>query len=106
MLRPLKYNDDIDEIERNLAGVRVEDFQGPFASDIDRSPVRRSGTDRLAQNITASMLRYVRLLTQEGRVEDARDALGAAERFDAGIRAGGCFEAEFDSLREDLGAII
>jgi hypothetical protein len=106
MLRPLKHNDDIGEIERNLADVRAEDFQGPFASDIDRSPVRRSGTDRLAQNITASMLRYVRLLIAEGRMADARDALAAAERFDSGIRASGGFEAEFDSLREELGAII
>lgn len=106
MSRPLGHNDDILEIKRSLGSVRAEDFFGPFASDIDRSPVRRSGTDRLAQNVTASMLRYVRLLIREDEIDEAKKVLEEAERFDSGIRAGGNFEGEFESLREDLDAII
>jgi len=103
---PQKYNDDMSEIRRSLSSVRPEDFLGPFASEIDRSPVRRSGTDNLAQNVTASMLRYARLLVRDGNLDEARKVLRNAERFDSGIRAGGNFEDEFDSLREDIGAMI
>ena len=106
MPRPQEHNDDINEIRRSLGSVRAEDFFGPFVSDKDRSPVRRSGTDRLAQNVTASMLRSVRILIRDGEVEEANKVLDEAERFDSGIRAGGNFKDDFESLREELGAMI
>jgi tetratricopeptide (TPR) repeat protein len=104
--RPPGYDADIGRVGRSLESLEAGDFEGPFASDIDRSPVRRTHTDNLAQNITAAMLRYARLLAEHGRLDEAREALERAERFDSRIRAGGAFEADFDSLREDLGAII
>lgn len=106
MPRAPKYEADIGEVERNVAGVRPGDFTGPFASTIDRSPIRRSQTDKLAKNVTAAMLRYVELLARDGRLEEAIHVLSAAERFDQGIRAGGAFEAKFDSLREMVGTTI
>jgi tetratricopeptide (TPR) repeat protein len=106
MPRALRCEADIDEIEHNLSAVRPEDFEGPFASTIDRSPVRRSQTDRIAQNVTAAMLRYVDLLVREGRLDEAMDALVRAEYFDSRISAGGAFEAGFDSRRETIGTTI
>lgn len=106
MPRPLRCEADIGEIERSLKSLRLEDFEGAFASEVDRSPVRRTGTDKLAQNITEAMLRYAKLLARDGRLDEAREALERAERFDSGIRASGAFDAEFDSLREELGVII
>ncbi len=106
MPRSLLKDADIGAIERSLSAVNPGDFAGPFASTIDRSPVRRSQTDKLAQNVTAAMLRYVDLLVRDGRVEEAMDALDAAEYFDSRISAGGAFKAKFDSLREAAGATI
>ena len=106
MPRAPMYDADIDDIEHNLSTVRPEDFEGPFASAIDRSPVRRSQTDRIAQNVTAAMLRYVDLLVREGRLDEAMDALERAEYFDSRISAGGAFEARFDSRRETIGTTI
>ncbi len=96
----------IEEIARNLSTVKPEHFEGPFASTTDRSPVRRSQTDRIARNVTSAMLRYVDLLARDGRMDEAMDALAAAEYFDSRIRAGGAFEARFDSLREAVGITI
>lgn len=97
---------DIDRVGNSLATVIPGDFEGAFASTIDRSPVRQSQTDRLARNITAAMLRHVDLLVREGRLEEAMDVLSEAERFDSGISAGGSFDARFDSLRESIGVTI
>jgi tetratricopeptide (TPR) repeat protein len=106
MARAPKHEADLDAVELSLLGLEAPDFEGSFASSIDRSPVRRSQTDRLAQNVTAAMLRYVELLMRAGRLEEARQALAEAERFDEGIAAGGAFESKFDSLREAIGATI
>jgi tetratricopeptide (TPR) repeat protein len=101
---PAGLDSDIDAVRESLASLDAAEFDGPFASDIDRSPVRRSHTDELARNVTACMLRYAGLLLAGGRADEAMRALDRAERFDAGIRAGGTFTAEFDSLRADIGA--
>jgi tetratricopeptide (TPR) repeat protein len=97
---------DIDRVERSLSTIRVDDLEGPFASTTDRSPVRRSSTDRVAQNITASMLRYVEILARKGMLDEARSVLEDAEYFDSRIRAGGAFEAKFETLREAVGTTI
>ncbi len=97
---------DIGRIRRSLSAIEVADFEGPLASTIDRSPVRRAGSDRIASNITASMLRYVEILVQKGKLDEARGVLDDAEYFDSKIRAGGAFSAEFEALREAVGATI
>lgn len=106
MRRPTIEIDDIAVIGHGLSQLRVVDFEGPLASATDRSPVRRSGTDEVAQNVTAAMLRYVELLLLEGSLDEAMEALAEAENFDSKIRAGGAYEAKFDSLREAVGATI
>lgn len=97
---------DIGRVERSLSAIRVADFEGPFASSIDRSPIRRTGSDKIARNITASMLRYAEILVPRGRLDEAREVLEDAEYFDSRIRAGGAFEAEFEALREAAGTTI
>lgn len=106
MRRPTIEIDDIAVIGHGLSQLRVVDFEGPLASATDRSPVRQSGTDEVAQNVTAAMLRYVELLLLEGSLDEAMEALAEAENFDSKIRAGGAYEAKFDSLREAVGATI
>lgn len=97
---------DAGRVEQSLAAIRPEDFEGPFASSIDRSPVRQSGSDTIAQNITASMLRRVEIFVRQGRLDEAESALIEAERLDSRIRAAGAFEPKFESLREAVGSTI
>ena len=95
---------DLERMEKSISTVPAAELYGPFASELDRSPVRRSGSDEIARNVTAVMLRYVPLLVQEGRLDDARQALDAAEQFDSKIKAGGAYEDAFTSLRRTIDA--
>jgi tetratricopeptide (TPR) repeat protein len=90
---------DLDRLAKSLEGLSPADFEGPFVSAGDRSPVRRAATDRIATNVTAAMLRYAIALAGSGRWTEAAEELAMAEAFDARILAGGQFDAEMDSLR-------
>lgn len=90
---------DLDRLAESLDGIDPVEFEGAFASLIDRSPVRRTATRKIASNITAAMLRYAAGLADAGRWDEAAEGLGRAEVFDSGILAAGQFTATMDSLR-------
>jgi hypothetical protein len=98
MPAPVEAETDIDRVEQSIAGIDPTAFEGSFASAIDRSPVRRSATDRIATNVTVAMLRYAGDLAGEGRWEEAGRALTGAREFDSHIMAGGQFAEHMDSL--------
>jgi tetratricopeptide (TPR) repeat protein len=104
MLSPVEAHEDPAGIAECLQEIDPVAFEGPFASDGDRSPVRRVHTDKLATNITNVMLRHAALLAEAGNLEDAAAVLARAEAFDARIAASGCCEAFMDSLRLRIGA--
>ena len=90
---------DLDRLAESLDGVDPIEFEGAFTSPIDRSPVRRTATRKVASNITAAMLHYTAALADAGRWDEAAQSLGKAEVFDSGILAAGQFAATMDSLR-------
>jgi tetratricopeptide (TPR) repeat protein len=91
--------EDLDRLATTLGTINPADFEGPFVSAMDRSPVRRAATDKIASNITAAMLRYATALAEDERWAEAADVLGKAEVYDSSILAAGQFTAEMDSLR-------
>jgi tetratricopeptide (TPR) repeat protein len=91
--------DDPDRLAESLENLHPGPFEGSFTSPVDRSPVRRTCSDRVATNVTAAMLRYAETLVDAGRWEEAESALSRAEDFDSRILARGACAARMDSLR-------
>ena len=82
---PVDATSDGERLAESLQGLDLSDFEGSFTSPVDRSPVRRTCTDKIAANITAAM--------------EADTVLARAEEFDSRILAGGEHAAHMDSLR-------
>jgi tetratricopeptide (TPR) repeat protein len=97
--QPVKENSDVARLAESIEGLELSAFEGSFTSPVDRSPVRRNLTDRIATNITAAMLRYADALLDAGRWDDAETVLARAEEFDSRILAGGAHATYMDSLR-------
>jgi tetratricopeptide (TPR) repeat protein len=95
----VKSKNDLERLAKSLENIDPADFGGPFVSAEDRSPVRRTMSDKIATNITAVMLRYATALADTERWTEAADVLAKAEAYDSSILAAGQFTAEMDSLR-------
>ena len=89
---------DIKRLGEALDGIDAAQFEGSFASAVDRSPVRRTGTDKLGTNITAAMLRHADLLARDENWQEAATVLARAEAFDSRLVASGHFGDHMDSL--------
>jgi tetratricopeptide (TPR) repeat protein len=105
MPRAVEVHEDQAAIAKSLESIDPADFEGAFASDIDRSPIRTMHTDKVASNITNVMLRYTALLAEAGNLDEAQAALARAEAFDSRIAASGCCTALMDSLRARAGGL-
>jgi tetratricopeptide (TPR) repeat protein len=90
---------DLERLGSSLESLDPAAFEGSFTTPVDRSPVRRAATDRIATNVTGAMLTYVDLLTRNDRWTEANLALAQAEDFDSRILAGGAHDAYMDSIK-------
>jgi tetratricopeptide (TPR) repeat protein len=99
---PVESDADITRLGKSIAEIDAAGFEGSFTTLGDRSPVRRSMTDRIATNITAAMLRYVSLLMEQERWEEAESALAGAKEFDSGILASGHYAGYMETLGEEI----
>ncbi len=93
---------DVAKLKNSLDAIDPPEFEGEFATPIDRSPVRRGGTNRLATNVTSAMLKYAYALAEESRWEEAETVLAQAEEFDTKILAGGAYSEHMRSLRDTI----
>ncbi len=96
---PVEEKSDISCLAESIGGLDLTAFGGSFTSPVDRSPVRRGCTDKVATNITIAMLRYADLLVDADRWAEAGSVLAKAEDFDSRILAGGAHTEYMDSLR-------
>jgi hypothetical protein len=99
---PVVSEVDVGKLRSSLDTIDPPQFEGEFATPIDRSPVRRGGTNRLATNVTSAMLRYAYALADEGRWDEAGEMLAQAEEFDSKILAGGCCAEHMQALRDTI----
>jgi tetratricopeptide (TPR) repeat protein len=96
---PAEVKNDVSRLAESIKGLDLTEFEGSFTSPVDRSPVRRGCTDKLATNITIAMLRYTESLVDDDRWAEAETILAEAEDFDSRILAGGAHTGYMDSLR-------
>lgn len=96
---PVEEKSDISRLAESIEGLDLTAFEGSFTSPVDRSPVRRGCTDKVATNITIAMLRYTESLVDADRWVEAETVLAKAEDFDSRILAGGAHAGHMDSLR-------
>jgi len=96
---PVDKKSDISRLERSIEALDLRDFEGSFTTPVDRSPVRRTCTDRVAENVTVAMLNYTESLVDDDRWTEAGTVLARAEEFDSRILAGGTHSDRMDSLR-------
>jgi tetratricopeptide (TPR) repeat protein len=96
---PIEDKSDTSRLAECFENLDFGDFEGSFTSPVDRSPVRRGCTDRVATNVTMAMLRYADSMAGAGRWEEAQTALAKAEEFDSRILAHGAFATYMDSLK-------
>jgi hypothetical protein len=99
---PIDSEVNVGKLKHSLEGIDPPEFEGEFATPIDRSPVRRGGTNRLATNVTSAMLKYAYALAEEERWEEAEAMLVQAEEFDSKILAGGCCAEPMQALRDTI----
>lgn len=96
---PAEVKNDVSRLAESIEGLDLTEFEGSFTSPVDRSPVRRGCTDKVATNITIAMLRYTESLVDDDRWAEAETVLAKAEDFDSRILAGGAHAGYMDSLR-------
>jgi tetratricopeptide (TPR) repeat protein len=99
---PVDTEVNVARLKNSLDAIDPPEFEGEFATPIDRSPVRREGTNRLATNVTSAMLKYAHALGEEDRWEEAQTVLAQAEEFDSKILAGGACNEHMRSLRDTI----
>jgi hypothetical protein len=93
---------DVARLHSSLEGINPPDFEGDFATPIDRSPVRRGATNRLATNVTSAMLRYADALARDRQWNEAARVLAEAEEFDSKILAGGAYSDHMEKLHQQI----
>jgi len=83
-----------------LASVSTGDFTGPFVGARDRSPIRRTYTNGLVMNVTATALTYSQMLIKSGSSADALRWLDWAEAFERKTEHGPVFSEQIAELRQ------
>ena len=78
---PLVRIHDTTVVKASIDRIGIDDFEGPWVSEQDRSPVRVISTKQLAGTITSMALLHAEWLVEEGRFTDAQTMVGWAERF-------------------------
>jgi hypothetical protein len=99
---PIDAEINVAKLKNSLDSIDPPEFEGEFATPIDRSPVRRMGTNRLATNVTSAMLKYAYALAEEERWEESAMMLAQAEEFDSKILAGGAYAEPMQALRDTI----
>jgi hypothetical protein len=102
MPTPVEAATDIARLEQSLAAIDAGNFEGAFTTIIDRSPVRRAATHRIATNVTGAMLRYVGHLAEAERWDEASSTLDGAREYDSRILAAGTYAGRMDSLSAEI----
>jgi hypothetical protein len=69
--RPARARVDTTRVRESLLALDPAEFAPPWASDLDRCPVRRQGSPRLGHNVLAAAVRYIDATHEADRQPDA-----------------------------------
>lgn len=93
---------NVESVAKSLARIRAADFQGPFFSERDRSPVRR-GAVPLSTNVVAAWIRYAQGQFEAGNKRAALKSLDGAEEFARKTGCGEIYQSNIEELRRFIG---
>jgi tetratricopeptide (TPR) repeat protein len=91
---------DIAAMQKSLAGVRPEDFAGPWTSSQDRSPIRRLYTKEIVRNVTATALTVGESLLADKKWDQAKAMAEWAGKLDTATEAGPAFAERIAALKK------
>ena len=98
--KPAGDRPDITAIQRGLKGVHPEDFAGPWASDQDRSPIRRMYTRNIVRNVTAAALTVGESMVESKDWGQARAMADWASELESTSEAAPAFAERIAALRK------
>jgi tetratricopeptide (TPR) repeat protein len=82
-IEPSNIRYDLDAIKASLEGLNLADFTGPFASDADRSPVRKVTAKKVADNFMHLAILYINRKSEMNQPDEAAEMLHWAQRADS-----------------------
>ena len=88
-------------IRKSLAGLQPDDFNGPWASESDRSPIRGLYIKHIAKNITQAAIIYSEEMIKARKFEEAERMLNWAEAFENRTELGPVFTEEIAQLKKE-----
>jgi tetratricopeptide (TPR) repeat protein len=77
---PVDINYDIEAVKTSLESLNINDFTGPFVSEKDRSPVRRSYTRSIASNFPNLAILVIEKYSASDRIDEALEMQDWAEQ--------------------------
>jgi tetratricopeptide (TPR) repeat protein len=77
---PADINYDIEAVKTSLESLNINDFTGPFVSEKDRSPVRRSYTRSIASNFPNLAILVIEKYSASDRIDEALEMQDWAEQ--------------------------
>jgi len=89
-------------LRRCLAGIEPDSFSGPWASEKDRSPIRRYYTKEIVQVLFQIALTYSEALVKAKRLDEAEKTLQWLESFEKNTELGRVSIGEIARLRDAI----
>jgi tetratricopeptide (TPR) repeat protein len=99
---PLDINYDIEAVKTSLRSLNIQDFTGPFASEMDRSPVRRSYTKKIASNFPNLAILVIEKLNASNRTDEALNMLSWAEQVEKTVIKDPEIAAQLNQIRKSI----
>jgi tetratricopeptide (TPR) repeat protein len=104
LLTPKSQDRDLDvtAVKSSLANLNIEDFTGPFTSEMDTSPIRRVYTRKITSNFSHLAVMLINEYLVSDRNEEALAMLDWAERMEKAVIKDPEIGAELSDLRKSI----
>ena len=92
---------DTSAIRKSIAGIRTDDFTGPWVSEADRSPVRKLYTKHIVKNVTQAAIVYSEEMINAKNFREALRILSWAEDFEKKTELGPVHAEQLSQLKAE-----
>jgi hypothetical protein len=99
---PVDINYDIEAVKSSLESLNINDFTGPFTSEKDRSPVRRSYTRSIASNFPNLAILVIEKYSASDRIDEALEMLDWAEEMEKSVIKDPEIDARLKEIRKSI----
>jgi tetratricopeptide (TPR) repeat protein len=99
---PVDINYDIEAVKTSLESLNINDFTGPFVSEKDRSPVRRSYTRSIASNFPNLAILVIEKYSASDRIDEALEMQDWAEQMEKSVIKDPEIDARLKEIRKSI----